>query len=60
MSAPDDDEGLDLEKGDYVEMKGTGEMGRVVGPGSKPGFWRVRFDQSGEQEVAEERLEPVY
>jgi hypothetical protein len=59
MSGPDDED-LDLQKGDYVVLKENGEMGRIVGPGSKPGWWLVRFDKAGEQEVAEDRLEPVY
>jgi len=48
-------------KGDYVELKGIGESGRIVRPGSNPGFWIVRFDAGGEEkEVAEDLLTPIY
>jgi hypothetical protein len=60
MSGPDEDD-LDFQKGDYVALKESGEAGRIIAPGSKPGLWLVRFDRSGEQqEVAEDRLEPTY
>jgi hypothetical protein len=58
--ADDENDDLALRKGDYVELRDTGETGRILGPGSKPGFWRVRLDGGGEREVAEASLEPIY
>jgi hypothetical protein len=60
MSDDDDDDDLGFEKGDYVEIRGTGESGRIVGPGSKPGYWMVQLHAGGEREVEEASLEPVY
>ena len=40
MDDPEDDE-PEFRKGDYVAFKGGGESGRIVGPGSAPGTWRV-------------------
>jgi hypothetical protein len=54
------DDELEFEKGDYVLVKETGEMGRIAGPGSEPGFWRVRLTEGGEKEVPGHSLEPVY
>jgi hypothetical protein len=55
------EEDFDFQKGDYVALKESGEAGRIVGSGSKPGWWLVRFDRNGEErEVAEDRLEPTY
>jgi hypothetical protein len=59
MSNPDGDD-LDFETGDYVVLKESDEMGRIVGPSSKPGLWLVRFDEEGDKEIAEHRLEPTY
>jgi hypothetical protein len=59
MSGPDNED-LDFQKGDYVVVKESGEVGRIVGSGSQPGWWLVRFDGVGEKEVAEDRLEPTY
>jgi hypothetical protein len=58
--ADDDNDDLALQKGDYVELRDTGETGRIVGAGSQPGFWRVRMDRDGEREVAESALQPTY
>jgi hypothetical protein len=61
MSAPDDDgDDLALRAGDHVELKEDGATGRVVGPGSKHGRWKVRLDESmAVEEIAEGRLEPT-
>jgi hypothetical protein len=56
----EDDDDLALRKGDYVELKDTGQTGRIVAAGSEPGSWRVRFDGAGEVNVAADRLEPTY
>jgi len=55
-----DDEDHDFQKGDYVQLKDTGEMGRIVAAGENPGCWRVRFDTTGEREVPETSLDPIY
>ena len=60
----DSDDGPALEKGDYVTVKGTSEMGRVVGLGASPGTWKVRImdDSRGdhETELAEDSLAVTY
>jgi hypothetical protein len=60
MSEPYEEE-LDFQKGDYVALKENGESGRIIGAGTKPGFWLVRFDRAGEkEETAQDRLEHTY
>jgi hypothetical protein len=53
-------EAPDFQKGHYIEVRDTGETGRIVGAGSKPGYWRVKLDGDGEREIAEASLVPVY
>ena len=63
MSDDVDDE-IDFEEGDYFQIKGTDEAGRVVGKGTKPGHWVVRLSRAeGEHptvEVDETTLEHIY
>jgi hypothetical protein len=56
----DDENNLALRKGDYVETKDKKEMGRIIGPGSTPGTWRVMFYEDGERDVPEDNLDFVY
>jgi hypothetical protein len=42
----DDDDELTLRADDHVELKEDGTTGRVVGPSSAPGRWKLRLDES--------------
>ncbi|WP_439631440.1 hypothetical protein [Gemmata sp.] len=61
---PEAEDDIEFEKGDHVGVKGTGEMGRIIGPGDAPGTWKVllvdRDGKTQEVQFASDAIEPIY